>query len=163
CLVWIDAKVTATTTQSCAAQFAFSPDGSRYAYVLGAKPQTVSIDGAPPLAVSAGPFLKVEDKQGGGLLTSTFLFSPDSKHVVYPASLTPTFQPGLVIDGKFFPIPTANGLDPINPFFTPDSRHFIVTARTPGPVSNNQLMVFVDGRPAAHFDGAAGNLLTNPW
>ena len=115
--------------------------------------------------MSAGSFLKVEDKRRGGLITSTFLFSPDSKHVVYPASLTTTFQPGLVIDGKFVPIPTNNGIDPINPFFTPDSRHFIVTARTPvqGQPSAQQLTVFVDGRPSARFEGAAGNLLTNPW
>jgi hypothetical protein len=165
CLASIDGKIQlGQLPASCPSQLDFSPDGSRYAYVLGNKPATVSVDGAPPLPVEATGFNQVNNPQGGVIRTS-FLFSPDGKHFAYAAANPTTFAQGVVIDGKFATIPTNPGIALIYPAFTPDSKHFFVTARTPVPnqPAGLQLTVFVDGRPAAHFDGALNNLLMNPW
>jgi hypothetical protein len=165
CLAWINGKVERGSMPACPSNFDFSPDGSRYAYVLGNKPQTVSVDGAPSLPVSAAPFLSLNSPYNGGKIDTSYVFSPDSKHVAYSASLTTNFQPGIVIDGKFVAIPTNPGVDMIYPVFTPDSKHFYVTARTPVPnqPSAFQLTVFLDGRPSARVEGAVNTMLMNPW
>jgi hypothetical protein len=165
CLAWINGKVErGNPPASCPSSLDFSPDGSRYAYVLGYKPQTISVDGAAPLPVSAAPFTPLNNTYNGGKIETPYLFSPDSKHFVYSASLTTTFQPGIVIDGKFLPIPTNPGLDLVHPAFTPDSKHLYVTANTSAPAQSTmiQMTIFLDGRPAVRVAGAMNQLLMNP-
>jgi len=159
CVFVIDGKATALKGH-CADEVTFRPDGTRCAYV-GAVTRTLVVDGVPTIGTFVKSF-KGTMAEGKTQLPISFLFSPNSKHVVYMAGLAG--QPGSIlgIDGKY--IPVAQGIVHF-PTFTPDSRHFIFA--TPVLVQGQPvpafLGIYVDGRLAARFNGANSSLLGHSY
>jgi Tol biopolymer transport system component len=137
----------------------FSPDGSRYAFTFGvANSLTVNVDGTDtqgPALLFKRPALATQARTD-----RAFVFSPDSKHIVY-FTRRANGQTGIVVDGTF----TALQVNyPMNPTFTPDSRHLIWMDRTgaTGTVVG-QTVVYVDGRAAAQMDTSSLNDIPGTW
>lgn len=126
---------------------AFSPDGSRFAYVNGRGHAEVVLDGArmePPLDnVTISGAIK------------TFTFSPDGKHIAYASLPTSGQGRGVAIDNKLFVTETAGNFAIT---FTPDSKHLAWIGTPPGGQKNH---VYVDGERVLEVDLTQG-LMNNP-
>jgi hypothetical protein len=114
----------------------FSPDGSRYAYRFGglAGPAAIALDG----------------KEIAGFLSSWFIFSPDSNHIVFPAQRQSDMQNGLFVDGQLVYKQVGRFTKKA---FSPDSKHFyFATVETGQPVA---MVVYADGKKVASYDANA--------
>lgn len=154
--VVVDGKVLSPSRTGGVRLFAFSPDGARYAFVGGVPGSSnalLVVDGVdvPGVSVSAGAL--VGHKRGQEKEFPAFLFSPDGKHIVYPATTR-----GLWIDGKLV-FPT-NGYDVRRVHFTTDSQH-LLWMDTDLPKAMNTL--YVDGRPSVKFRASALDSMPEAW
>jgi hypothetical protein len=143
-VLFVDGKAVPLTTNSQpGASFAFSPDGSRFAWTAGIGGNTLVVDAAPVPGVSATPFVGAEFLEG----TSSFVrFSPDSKHFVHGGTVDGNLaRKGVWVNGKLI---TQTDLPQYNRVrFTPDSQH--VTWAMIGAKNGAQAYrIFVDGREA---------------
>jgi dipeptidyl aminopeptidase/acylaminoacyl peptidase len=132
--VVIDGKPTVLpggAQQMTLSNLAFSPDGSHYGVMVGIGNTDLYVDG------------KV---MPGGILNPRFIFSPDGNHVLYVCR-----NSSMAMDGKIIPVASPL-LNVTFPMFSPDSRHvyWISTSRIPNSKDTQQL--YVDGKPACHFD-----------
>lgn len=150
CGVVVDGKLTLLPPPSCVTEVSFSPDGLRYASLGG---RTLIVDGA------------VQNKDARVFANRTTLgigvvFSPDSKHIAYLATIpSDTSKAALVVDDRQILLPSPQAFMPT---FTPDGRHFVFAATAgAGFPLGQELIIYVDGRPAARFPGGGGN--TFPW
>lgn len=123
-----------------AATLVFSPDGSRYAHLVGnGSAKQVAVDGR----VLEGMVLL-----SSGDANARIVFSPDGRHVAYAAAPDQNSQQrGIAIDGRFFPTPAAAW--DFNVTFTPDSKHLVWDARL---ATGGRWAVFVDGEPVQEFE-----------
>jgi dipeptidyl aminopeptidase/acylaminoacyl peptidase len=159
CYVWVDNKVTPMKLPGCASNFSFSPDASRYAFTSGTNFRAVYVDGAPlPGSINMDGF-NFNNHLSGKVMRVPYVWSPDSKHVVYWG--TAEDKPGMFVDGKVTTLPLPNAFFPT---FSADGRHFIFGA--PGPMQGSPtayLFIYVDGRIAARFSGGAGQLIRDDY
>jgi hypothetical protein len=142
CITVVDGKASAPSNV-CAQGFEFSPDGSRFAYLNGVNIGQLVIDGANAPGIEHRGTTTLGEAEP----VRWFLFSPDSKHIVYYGSLpgrTPTRS--MFIDGKALPLPQGVSFGPFIPRFTPDGRHVYYAVK-----ANAELLLYVDGRVAAKF------------
>jgi hypothetical protein len=161
CAVVVDGKAMRRSDGNCA-NLALSPDGSRFAYLAGAK---LVVDGVEDAARTVKPFAPLEPGPAGGAMSALpFLFSPDSKHLASYGYLPSRGTWAMFMDGRYLALPSVVGNYPPNfPMFTPDSRHFIFAARAgEGFPQAQNLVVYVDGRPSVYLDGGAMGPLSNP-
>jgi hypothetical protein len=142
--------------------FAFSPDGSHYAYTADGtgndQRPTVSnmlmVDGVPQQGIIVSPMMQSVTPGIDGI---QFVFSPDGKHLVHHGSSnTGARRAGLYVDGKY--IAGYSNYATSNPTFTPDSRHFLGFGQV-GDASGRgtAVVIYVDGRMAAQVDVNVGN------
>jgi WD40 repeat protein len=142
--------------------FAFSPDGSRYAYTADGtgndqRPSVSNmlvVDGVPEQGIVVSPMARAGRPDNDPI---KFLFSPDGKHVVhYGYSSTDTRKRGLFIDGKH--IPESSSVVLSNATFTPDGRHFLAFGQV-GDASGRPIaiLIYVDNRSATKVDVNVGN------
>jgi hypothetical protein len=154
CVVVADGKATPLGGRSyCANDLAFSPDGSRYAYVGELKPlaKTLVVDGVEQTGTQVLTFDGPASGKPEGSPPITFMFSPDSKHIVHFATMAAQSNAyGIAIDDKYIPLTVP--FPPRFPVFTPNGKHFVFAAAA-GPLL--PLVVYVDGRPAARFESGA--------
>ena len=112
-------------------QLTFSPGAEHYAFQLGL---TLFLDGvAQPGQVNT---------------TGNYVFSPDGKHVAYPANTGG--HSSVIVDGK--DIRTKPGM--VNRiFFSPDSQHiyWMSAGNWAALGTKDNTLLFVDGEEAAHF------------
>jgi hypothetical protein len=138
-VVVVDGK--AAGSGSGASGLDFSPDGSRYAYLVGVPGRHVVVDGAQQTGMG------FVGQVGAGL--KPFVFSPDSKHIAYGASPESNIQKrGIALDGKFFAT-EASGGDNYNLTFTPDSKHLLWMGRSRRAP---RYVIYVDGEPVVEVD-----------
>jgi hypothetical protein len=144
CLAVVDGKGTPYKTPACVGALAFSPDGSRYAY--GQPGGILVVDGAE-LTNRARMF-------SIGATGPVFVFSPDSKQMAYLTTIgADTTTAAVVVNDRYILLPSAQVFLPT---FTPDGRHFIFATRAgAGYPLGHELVIYVDGRPAARFQGGA--------
>jgi hypothetical protein len=164
CVVQIDDKIAKMRAPICAHHLSFSPDGAHYVYLKGLLNATsITVDGVDIQGPSLAPFAS-RLYEGGrtNLLDQYVVFSPDSQHIAYSGMVAS--QPGLYaifVDDKYLGLPFG---DPIGPTFTPDGKHFIFAGRVsvqgqPYPF----MVIYVDGRPAARFNGSANQIMRNSY
>jgi hypothetical protein len=164
CVVQVDDKITKLRAPVCAHHLAFSPDGAHYTYLKGLLNATgIVVDGVDIPGPSLAPFAS-RLYEGGrtNQLDQFVVFSPDSQHIAYSGMVAS--QPGLYaifIDDKYLGLPFG---DPIAPTFTPDGKHFVFAGRAsvqgqPYPF----MVIYVDGRPAARFNGSANQIMRNSY
>jgi Tol biopolymer transport system component len=148
--VSVDGKVEKKDVQVLR-HFAFSPDGSRYAYVAGtnAAPR-LFVDGVEDARTSCCQF-------NAEPLAPAFVFSPDGRHVVHFSA--PSENPrGFVFNGRLVR-PPSGGSSIYNPSFSPDGRHFYWLQLVPtGDARGSLATIFVNGRQAFQTGWGATNL-----
>ncbi len=150
--VVIDSKAVRKDIQVLG-NLAFSPDGSRYAYIAGsnAAPHLV-VDGVEDAGSTCCMFNQAP-------LSPKFVFSPEGKHVVhFGASQTNARRFGFFFNGKFIPSQsTSTGI--YNPTFTPDGRHFFWLQMVMGPdLQPRGYAIYANGRPAFQLDVRQDNV-----
>jgi hypothetical protein len=118
----------------------FSPGATHYAYLYG---PNVCVDGIAQPGLISGP---------------KYVFSPDDKHIAHEAVIAEHWC--FVIDGKIVDkdAPVAD-----HAFFSPDSRHIIWVAQgnLQAQGTKDTRMLYVDGKPVAHYSESGGGLATN--
>jgi hypothetical protein len=131
-----------------------SPDGSRYAFAFEGG---LDLDGTDVPGVTIGTYQRAPvNRIGQGSPSTVFAFSSDGKHVVAFGRQDGTNANGIVVDGKFVAIGAGT---PMNPVFTPDSRHLLWMDRLGGDAN---VSVFVDGTPVFKFDPGNSRLFFEP-
>jgi hypothetical protein len=108
----------------------FSPGLAHYAYMYGFNP---CLDGVP---------------QPGAVNSISYVFSPDDQHLAYEATLAD--QGCFIMDGK---VVAQNLFQVSYAFFSPDSQHlyWITTGNLQAQGTKDTRMLWVDGKPAAHY------------
>lgn len=146
----IDGKVTRMPPRVPAGAFSFSPDGSRFAYFLGAEASgtfggNVVVDHAP------GPPSRLQEfaqlRAGDPI---KFIWSPDGKYTVHyasPGTGAHTGEFGFVIGGKF--LSSGKTARVVFPTFTPDAKHLFWMVEDG---ANQVMKVVLDGRAIYEFD-----------
>jgi hypothetical protein len=130
--------------------FAFSADGSRFAYLDGYPTPNVVLDGVQRIAA---PHL-----HDTGDVPAQFVFSPDGKHIAFAsASQSPPSHAVAVDDGTF----STDAGSHYDITFTPDGRHLVwMGQRSDGPGKR----VYMDGEPVLEFDQpASGQQSAEVW
>ncbi len=118
----------------------FSPDGSRVAYLTG---QTLCVDGVA---------------QPGLLYGEKYLFSPDGKHIAYPATVES--KPCFIVDGKIVDAEPSSG-QISRVVYSPDSQHIIWTTNGRIDGTKDVQNLYLDGKPVTHFFDGAGVQIVN--
>lgn len=131
----------------------FSPDGSRYGFLGYGTSPILYVDGVEQSGLVVSPFVRTYEMPAAN---TSFLFSPDSKHIAVAGYLTADTQKrGVFIDGQF--VPQSQGISQLRrPMFTPDSRHlyWISPRVTEGGEDKDNFWLNLDGVPVAKFVGA---------
>lgn len=128
-------------------EFTFSPDGSRYGYLVGpvgrGEVTGIVIDGVIQPGLAPGVMAKWINRDQ----PPSFAFSPDSQHVAYVARAGSKPTNDLYMDGKVIATtPRAVYF----PEFTPDGKHFYWLAEElPHPTT----ALYVDGQLAVRANG----------
>jgi WD40 repeat protein len=137
-LVVVDGKVLKGQASS---DFAFSPDGSHFAYVDGWPSRAVVLDGTQRIAA---PLVYDPNEN-----PRPFVFSQDGKHIAFGSQGQPN-APGRAvgIDDGIFP---TDAISSSLITFTPDGRHVLWMGVHPG----GKRMIYVDGEPALEVDQPA--------
>lgn len=138
--------------------FSFSPDGTKYAYWIGAAGApggTISVDGAPGV-----PSLHRDFAQYRPGDPVRYLWSPDSKFTVhYGAPGTQGFgsEYGIFLGDRYYSLGNVSRI--LLPVFTPDARHlfWMVEAGQRGVIE-----VWLDGAKVFEFDDRGRQPLTTP-
>jgi hypothetical protein len=143
-VVVVDGKPLQTESAS---HLAFSPEGSRYAFLSGLVQKQVIVEGlqAPP---------PLEGTPRVGIMP--FAFSPDGKHIAYPSF--PASNPGaraLALDGKLVPTETTMNYSIL---FSPDSKHVMWVGHRIGAPKQ---VIYLDGEPVLDVDQTSG-LMNEP-
>lgn len=150
-VIMVDGKATRADGRSDVSDLSFSPDGSRFAYYVGAIGSHVGggirIDGV----AGPGSSLTSFNAMRPGVKDPTrFIWSPDGKHAVHygtPVSQS-TRDYGWVVGGKYLSVGPAPWV--ALPTFTPDAKHLFWLAMDG---NTETLRVYLDGRPV--FEGDA--------
>jgi WD40 repeat protein len=153
CGVVVDGKLTLVPPPSCVTEVSFSSDGSRYASFGGA---TLIVDGA--VQNRGAPAFNNRTTSGIGVV-----FSPDGKYIAHLAGIpSDASRVALVVNDRQMLLPSSTQRAQVfMPTFTPDGRHFVFAGVAGGGFPLGQeLIVYVDGRPAARFPGGAPGF---PW
>lgn len=138
--------------------FSFSPDGTKYAYWVGAAGApggTISVDGTPGV-----PSLHRDFAQYRAGDPVRFLWSPDSRFTVhYGAPGTQGFgsEFGIFLGDRYHSLGNVSRI--MLPIFTPDARHlfWMVEAGQRGMIE-----VWLDGTKVFEFDDQGRQPLTTP-
>jgi len=131
----------------------FSPDGSRYGFFAGPamrnEMSTLVLDGAVQDGVTPGYFA---NWVAGALVSPSFAFSGDGKHVAWIGRSGGAQRNGLYMDGKLV-APDTRAV--FYPTFTPDNAHFywVEEQMHPTPGQGAVTVVFVDGVEAVRANG----------
>jgi len=135
-------------------EFSFSPDGAHYAFVAN---QQLYLDGAKVSDFALGEFtgLVQSGTNKGQFERYHYIFSPDSKHVVYLAG-DPNNEAhrGLWVDKSFiFHSPSNYAGSILHPTFTPDGQHLFWYDRVAPSVAEPQghFQLYVDGERSVTF------------
>jgi WD40 repeat protein len=138
-LVVVDGKVIKGQASS---DFAFSPDGSHFAYVDGWPNRAVVLDGTRRIAAP----LVFDPNEN----PKAFVFSQDGKHLAFGSQVQSNAPGrGVAIDDGIFP---TDAISTHGITFTPDGRHLLWM----GVRSGNRRRIYVDGEPALDIDQPAG-------
>lgn len=130
--------------------FLFSPDGSRYGYLVGpigrGETTGIVIDGAIQPGITPGFFRQWISERQDAL--TPMVFSPDSKHVAFVGRTGGSPRHSVFIDGRRIQadIPSI----PTYPAFTPDSAHFFWTI----PEGPRASTLYVDGEQAVRANAS---------
>ncbi len=144
-------------------QFTFSPDGSRYAYLVGpvgrGEMTGVVLDGALQPGIAPGLFGRWVNAVGAPP-HPVAVFSPDSRHAAFIGRSAGINTNSLYLDGKAV-APAQRAI--FFPTFTPDGNHLIwasdVQVQPPQPM----LAVYVDGQEALRANGYFFQQLPGSW
>lgn len=146
-----------------ASSFAFSDDGSRYAYVARPVGRNeiigLVIDGQLSNELTVSEFIQRgwTERQ----INTYFRFSPDGKFLARMARKPDNTQAGLYVNEKLV---YANTTGVSHLSFTPDSRHLTWLAREREPGQNRMIYVaYVDGFPAVKFNGDSFQNIDGGW
>lgn len=166
-VVVLDGKELATHWSISSNSLQFSPNGKRVAYVFAAPtnravtipPVTGLVDGQPHRFGAIVPLSVMVNGQPGreyaGIDTRALVFSPDSQHLAYVASLAPAGNQSVslycVVRDGVESEPCEGVLDTV---FSPDSSHFAYGAR-----QNGKARIVLDGKPGRDYDLIASDSL----
>ena len=166
-VVVLDGKELATHWSISTNSLQFSPNGNRIAYVFAAPtnravttpPVTGLVDGQPHRFGAIVPLSVMVDGQPGreypGIDTRALVFSPDSQHLAYVASLAAagnqTVSLYCVVRDGVESEPCERVLETV---FSPDSSHFAYGAR-----QNGKERIVFDGKPGRDYDLIASDSL----
>jgi hypothetical protein len=143
----VDGKVTQFGPRVDAAHFSFSPDGARYAHVVGggAGGGNVAIDnvlGPPSMITEFAQYRNGDPKK--------YIWSPNGKYTLHygaPGAQGYQGEYGFMIGGRY--VSQGKYARATFPTFTPDSKHLFWIIED----GNRSVgRVFLDGRPVYEFD-----------
>jgi WD40-like Beta Propeller Repeat len=145
--VVIDGKPSQTFREIARNSLTFSPDSQHCAYSAATgifKWVMVLDDHSVPIELFDG--FAGHDPAPAGPYFPPIVFSPDSKHIAYVASILVRgqAQSGAYVDRALAAPPGAASF----PCFSPDSKHFAVVVH----VNNNRWQVYVDGKAGPVVD-----------
>ena len=149
-VVVVDGKATPIEGRLAAVdEFRFSPDGTRYAYWVGAVgggAGTVSVDGAPGVPTMHKDFAQFRP---GIKDPVKFVWSPDSKYTLHYGSPGTQFgsEYGMFLGDRYVPMGSTSRI--VLPTFTPDGKHLFWAVEAG---QRSMMEVWLDGKMVFEFD-----------